>query len=183
MTGQFFRDIITESTKCGIVIKAKGSDSVEQAGEIIRRMLKQKGVSVNELANRTGKAQNTVSAALSRDNITFKSFVEYVEALGYSLVFHDEEGEKLVAKKERVAPPTIITIGKFKYNNMTAEPLVCAEQTDGLFAELYRKTLHEYFIVYFEKGGRATLNPVTEQAARSFWRQYKSPEDKDEIFD
>lgn len=173
---------LTTSPSCAI-IATKECDSMDQAGEILRRMLETKGVSVKELASRVGKAQNTVSAALKSDNIGIKNFAEYVEALGYEIIFKDENGDRLMNKKERCAPPTTIVIGKYKYSTTTAEPLLCAEQTDGLFAELYRKSDHDYFIAYFEKGRRGTVNPITEQAARSFWRQYKSPEDKDSELD
>jgi transcriptional regulator with XRE-family HTH domain len=156
---------------------------MDPACDILRRMMEQKGVTVNELARRVGKAQNTVSAALKTKNIGFENFAEYVEALGYEMFFKDEDGEKLMPRKDRCAPPTTIVIGKFKYSTMTSEPIVCAEQTDCLFAELYRKASHDYFIVYFEKGGRGTVNPISENAARAFWRQYKTSEDKDEELD
>ncbi len=168
---------LTTSVPCGIMIGTKGRDSVDPAGDILRRMMEQKGISVNELAKRVGKAQNTVSTALKTRNMGFENFVEYVEALGYEICFKDEDGVKLMPKKERCAPLTTIVIGKFKYSTLTAEPIVCAEQTDGLFAELYRKAPSDYFIVYFEKGGRGTVNPISVNAARSFWRQYKSSED------
>ncbi len=170
---------LTSSFSCDIIVSTKGSDSLDPAGDILRRMLEQKGITVSELANRVGKAQNTVSTALKTKNMGFENFAEYVEALGYEMIFRDESGEKLLPKKERYAPPTTIVIGKFKYSTMTAEPLVCAEQSDGLFAELYRKGQHDYFVVYFEKDGRGTVNPISEKAARSFWRQYKSIDDKD----
>lgn len=174
---------LTTIVPYGIMLGTKGCDRVDPAGEILRRMMKQKGVTVNELAKRVGKAQNTVSTALKTKNMGFENFVEYVDALGYEIYFKDEDGEKLPSRKERCAPPTKIVIGKFKYNTMTAEPLVCAEQTDGLFAELYRKARQDYFVVYFEKGGRGTVNPISENAARSFWRQYKSPDESDDELD
>ena len=173
---------LTSAPYCDI-ISTKGCDSMDPAGEILRRMLTTKCVSVSELANRVGKAQNTVSAALKSDNMGIKNFIEYVEALGYEIVFKDEDGVKLMPQKERCAPPTTIVIGKYKYSTATAEPLVCAEQSDGLFAELYRKSDHDYFVVYFEKGLRGTINPISENAARSFWRQYKDPEDRDSELD
>lgn len=174
---------LTSLVPCDIMLGTKGCDSMDPAGEIIRRMLEQKDVSVSELAKRVGKAQNTVSAALKSNNMGFENFVEYVEALGYEIVFEDNEGDRLPSKKERCAPPTRIVIGKYKYNTMTAEPIVCAEQTDGLFAELYRKAKQDYFVVYFEKGGRGTVNPISTDAARSFWRQYKSPDESDDELD
>lgn len=170
---------LTSSFSCDIIVNTKGRDCLDPAGDILRRMLEQKGITVSELANRVGKAQNTVSTALKTKNMGFENFTEYVEALGYEMIFRDESGEMLSSKKERYAPSTTIVIGKFKYSTVTAEPIVCAEQSDGLFAELYRKREHDYFIVYFERGGRGTINPISEKAARSFWRQYKSEDDKD----
>ncbi|MBR6102662.1 MAG: helix-turn-helix transcriptional regulator [Ruminococcus sp.] len=156
---------------------------MEPVGEIIRRAMKQKGVTVNELARRVGKAQNTISMALKKSNMSYETFASYMEALGYKIVYTDSEDEVLRDEKHREAPPTKIVIDRVQYDSRTAEPIICAEQTDGLYAELYRKTSREYFIVYFEKGRRGTINPVSEDAARSFLYKYKSSDDIDLLLD
>lgn len=169
------------------MIGTKGCEIMESPGKIIKRMMDEQGVSNKELAMRVNKTPNTISTALtSRHNMSFNNFAEYIEALGYDMYFKDKRGDTLPdkpSKKEHCAPPTRLRVGNTKYNSMTSEPLLCTEQSDGLYAELYRKTGHEYFIVYFEKGGRGTINPVSEISAKAFWRQYKSDDDKDEYLD
>ena len=56
---------------------------VRACGELIRVLMKQDNVSVEELARKLGIKRQTVEKTLSRGNMNLRTFCEYLYALGY----------------------------------------------------------------------------------------------------
>ena len=71
--------------------------------DVIRLVMKEKGVGVNALAKRLGKAQTAISERLTKDNISIKKLDEMLRVLDYKIVLvpanrtvSEEKGEYVV---------------------------------------------------------------------------------------
>lgn len=62
--------------------------------DIIRAAMEDTGTLQQDLGEKLGLKQNSVSSTITRPNISLNKFVTVMEALGYDIIVRPKDGEK-----------------------------------------------------------------------------------------